>query len=63
MDNVEANFRRCLNIIVAIFALTLDKQGNKYFCPVGISFQAEMVILGYLWHKLALIKHTKILFF
>ena len=48
MDNVEANFRRCLNIIVAIFALTLDKQGNKYFCPVGISFQAEMVILGYL---------------
>ena len=48
MDNVEANFRRYLNIIVAIFALTLGKQGNKYFCPVGISFQAEMVILGYL---------------
>ena len=46
--NVEANFRRYLNIIVAIFALTLGKQGNKYFCPVGISFQAEMVILGYL---------------
>ena len=59
MDNVEANFRRYLNIIVAISALTLDKQGKKYFRPVGISFQAEMVILGYLWHKLALIKHKK----
>ena len=47
MHNVEADFGRHLNIIVAIFALTLDKQGNKDFCPEDIIFQAEMVILGH----------------
>ena len=28
MPNVEVDFRSCLNIIVTIFALTLDKQRN-----------------------------------
>ena len=35
-----------LNIIVAISALTLTKQGNKDFCAADIVFQTEMVILG-----------------
>ena len=47
MHYVEANFRRYLNIIVAISALTLNKQGNKDFCLADIAFQAEMVILGH----------------
>ena len=45
MHNVEDDFRRYINIIVAISYL--DKQGNKDFCPADIAFQAEMVILDY----------------
>ena len=47
MHNLEAGFRRYVNIIVAISALTLDKQGNKDFRLADIAFQAEMVILGH----------------
>ena len=47
MHNVEADFRRYLNIIVAISTLTLNKQGNINVCSADIACQAEMVILGH----------------
>ena len=47
MYNVEADFKRYLNIIVTISALTLNKQGNKEFSPADIAFQAEMIMLGH----------------
>ena len=47
IHNVEAVFKRCLNIIVATSALILNRQGNKDFSLASIIFQAEMVILGY----------------
>ena len=47
MHNVKAGYRRYLNIIVVISALTLNKQVNKDFCPADIVFQADMVNLGY----------------
>ena len=47
IHNVEADFKRYLNIIVAISALILNRQGNKDFSLANITFQAEMVILGH----------------
>ena len=44
MYNVKTDFRRHLNVIVFISTLTLNKQGNKDFCPADIAFQTEMVI-------------------
>ena len=47
IHNAGADFERCLNIIVAISALILNRQGNKDFSLANITFQAEMVILGH----------------
>ena len=46
--NIEADFRRYLNIIVAISVLTLDKEGNKDFCQADVACQTEMFNFGHL---------------